>query len=132
MRLWLFCIGLVAYGGAATAQQTDCYRIGETLRCNTTQPPPPIPPIQGVDGGAMIDAYRQGQADRRAAERERNDRPQEQADSSLATEWARIVVAEHLKAGHCDEAINAALDAGEIELATQAKAFCATPGTPPE
>lgn len=126
-------------GSSAQNSSTSYYRVGNTVQCNTTTqaPPPPIAPLVQPSpmpdfGNSFMQGYLQGQAIRRqreAAQQEQYARAQAEiaADKARFREGLRKDVGDLLAAGDCPKAIAVALKYGEIELANQAKAFCAKP-----
>lgn len=55
---------LVCSAASAQTQNTQCRWVGSTWSCNTAPAPSPPAPIQGPNGGTMIEAYRAGRQDR--------------------------------------------------------------------
>lgn len=120
---------LVALSGAAQAQQTQCRWVMNVWTCDQSS-------RGGVDFGAALKAGRdavpnvqeqdqirlQNEALRTDIDRQRAALRAQKADQEL-----RNRVVERLKANDCAGASSLALEGGNIELASQAKAYCATP-----
>lgn len=145
---------LVLLPSAALAQNTssNCYIIGTTWHCDANTTPAPSNSGINLDWGtlgtkydpnAFARGYQQSEQMRRDRETRQLQRDAEAAQAAAIAEsqaraeqdrqrdersqTVRASVSEKLQAGHCDEAVATALQYGEIELATQAKAFCVSP-----
>ena len=143
---------LILAPSAAFAQNTssNCYMIGTTWHCDADTTPGPSNSGINMDWGrlgtrsdpnAFARGYQQMEQIRRdrQAHQQQMDAQAAQADALAETQAraeqerqrlelaqnVRTQVSDQLRLGHCDEAVATALTPGEIDLATQAKAFCA-------
>lgn len=145
MRKLIF-VAALALGGTASAQTTDCRWIGSVWSCNTNQPPPlsSANPLNYGDamraGQALVPDYQQQELRRQQIEEQRQRIRQQQADASYARAQREIAaqraereagirrdVGNMLASGDCEGAQKLALSTGSIDLANQAKAYCAKP-----
>ena len=140
---------LVLAPSAAFAQNTssNCYMIGTTWHCDANTTPAPSSSGINIDWGnlgtrpdpnAFMRGYRQMEQIQRDREARRLQRDAEAAQAAAIAESqaraeqdrqrdersqsVRASVSEKLQAGHCEEAVTVALQNGEIELASQARA----------
>lgn len=152
MRKTVLAFALMPSAALAQNTSSNCYMLGTTWHCDANTTPAPSGSGINIDWGrlgtapdpnAFAKGYLLGEQMRRArearhqefeaarAQAEANSNAQAQAEQERqraeVSQNARIIVGEKLRAGHCDEAVALALQYGEIELATQAKAFCSAP-----
>lgn len=148
MRRGLFALALIATPAAAQTSDTTCSQMGQFVNCHTTGQQ-----SQGVDwaGWARLQQQQQAEqqqtwanlgnaiAQRRAAQQAARDREvresYERAQAELAQQKADLAaekaahlreqVGTYLGLGNCNAAQSLALEAGDIALAAQAKAYCA-------
>jgi hypothetical protein len=135
--LWKVALALLIMAAPAAAQNssTNCYQVGNTVQCDTrstqshgvnwglAQPSQPAPDYNAAIQRGYEDSQRRRQMQFEEAERQRA-----YANAQAAQE-VRQSVAASLRAGKCQEATDTALAHGEIELAAQAKNYCASPPT---
>jgi hypothetical protein len=108
---------------AAQAQQTTCFVNGRWINCNTTQSPQlqfPGPQPNYLDTALRARQARE-EAERAAAERRAFEASQA---ADLSKQSFRERVGFLVNTAQCDEAVRVALQAGDFELATQARALC--------
>lgn len=143
MRKTLMLAALVAAPASAQNSTTSCFRVGNTVQCNTnTQPGIQAAPPVDFSGFARQQQETQRQMQEntmraiQAAQQARQQREQAQyaaAQAEIAADRARFSadlrrdVSAMLAEGKCQEAIAVALKYSDIELANQAKQFCAKP-----
>jgi hypothetical protein len=133
VRIAALAILLIA-APAVAQTTTTCNRIGDTVNCFTTSPPPPVtfptqtytPPQQmDMSGwyalGAAIAARRR--AHEEALERQR----QEQRNEAFNMNLARFI-----QNGECDAAANMAIENGRYDALDAVKQFCHAPAPPTE
>ena len=129
MKLHLFAIGCVAMlAEPATAQTLNCTTFGNSTTCRQQQQVDTSIPLRAGQRNWSLGEILQ----RSEAEPQTQDTapPQESGDSEMYARMSRQVhaaVGKYLKQGKCTEAMNFALEWGEVELANQAKDFCAKP-----
>jgi hypothetical protein len=142
-------IALLLVATPALGQQTNCRWIGGTWSCDTSPRRTALDPnlyqrsydqsyrrtTEGFNETMRILAERQ-----RAEQEAANERRREEAAASEAQAQAELArarddqaaglrksVGEMLSTGNCAGAQDLALGAGDIELATQVKTYCASP-----
>jgi hypothetical protein len=118
MRSLIPAVALILAAPAA-AQQTQCSWVGNVWTCNQQQQPG-IDWSRGRTVQPPSDVFAQSAAAGAEARQRDDARRSAKADSAL-----RSSVGARLKAGDCEGAAALALDAGNIDLASQAKAYCA-------
>lgn len=113
-------IALALITSQATAQdtRTTCSALGNTLNCNSKTRPNPYDAGVDEQDTSFQQAYDAARQRRQAQEAKRAAA----ADADL-----RKNVIAKMKDGDCDGAAAIALEAGNIDLATKAKGYCATP-----
>lgn len=135
-------LALMLCATPVAAQTTNCIRTGNMVNCNTfgglllAQPPAP-PVVQPYQPPALdfsilqqaiqLRVLREQQRREAEAADEARVQAQQQNDRADLSRAVHETVGDDLKAGHCDEAVSDALKYGEIDLANQAKQFCAQP-----
>ena len=140
LRKVMYAAALIAAPVAAQDSQTTCTTNVGITNCTTHAESG----SRGINWGAFqppatqspMDAFMQGrrareEMDRQAAERAAANALAEQANEQYRTRQMgatnRVAIGGLLRDGKCDAAITLALESGDIELANQTKAFCATP-----
>lgn len=117
--------------------RTTCNTYFGQTTCDTrVQPAPPANVPYDPYGAARANRFNEGMADGAAlgrAMRERRE-AQDRADEARRAETAarnlRHRVSASLQVNDCDTALSIALDGGDIALARDVRAYCATPATP--
>lgn len=113
---------LILVSSLSGAQTTDCYRMGNDVRCDTNQgtAPATVSPYSIHD--FLNDSRRANNdavnAQMRAMERYRQQRTDEELDSQ------RKAAADLIIAGDCDGAAKYALSKGNFGLALEVKDYC--------
>ena len=103
---------ILALALALADEQTDCYRVGNTVHCNSTS-------SGGMqDYGAMIRNSR----DAAPVYQPSNDA---QFIAGLREQQIRKKVGALIAAGNCPEAEQVALKTGNLAFASEVKAYCA-------
>ena len=128
-RVFLVVCGMAfTIPGPVLAQTMTCTTIGNQTTCNqqpSFQPPPPIVPFdlgRALQARAAAQAAQaQADADPAAAANAEAARRAQDQKTALQTTVGHLIVE-----GDCDGATKAALNDGDIELATHVRAYCAS------
>lgn len=115
MKRLILVSAFVALASTCPAQTTtDCYTRGANTSCQTTAPPPPVAPMQSPDFSLL-----ERQPDYAGSYQRGYQFGREMARQRLEKKVGQLVAA-----GQCDDAVNVALNAGDMELARRAADFC--------
>ena len=135
---------LVILSSSASAQRTNCHWIGQTWTCDTAPPRTTLDPNafgnamkavpqfpdygQIMEQRARIQALQAQQAQLQAQQdAERLSQQREQQDYAAGQQRSALhpKVGQMVSGGDCAGAISAALQSGDIELASQIRTYCA-------
>lgn len=137
--LALLFVPAIAHGQTTN---TTCFRNGQIVNCtsNTTPAPQPIPDylrqmgpapdpygsfLEGMERNQALQAQQLMLEERRRQAQAAAQRENQQALEERNAEQARGTVSRMLAHGYCAEAVSYALERGQVQLAAEAKAFCA-------